>query len=89
EAEWLMWKRKIRDLLNYHEGALDAMDGKLVKLNALAADANDKMVRNHKGQSNLYIKANSYAKSVITSSVTDDVYQKIMDKETAYEGGRH
>ncbi|KAF7280763.1 hypothetical protein GWI33_005543 [Rhynchophorus ferrugineus] len=49
-----MWKPKIRDLLDYHEGALDAIDGKLVKPGAFAADADDKMVTNHKVQSDLY-----------------------------------
>ncbi|XP_076253451.1 uncharacterized protein LOC143191897 [Rhynchophorus ferrugineus] len=84
-TEWPMWKRKIPDLLDYHERALDAIDGKLVKPDVLPADADDKMVKNHKVQSNLYRKANSYGKFMITSSVTDTVYQKIMDKETAYE----
>ncbi|KAF7267250.1 hypothetical protein GWI33_019511 [Rhynchophorus ferrugineus] len=40
-----MWKRKIRDLVDYHEGALGAIDGKLVKSGALAADGDDKMVK--------------------------------------------
>ncbi|KAF7274765.1 hypothetical protein GWI33_012564 [Rhynchophorus ferrugineus] len=84
-TEWPMWKRKIPDLLDYHERALDAIDGKLVKPDVLPAGADDKMVKNHKVQSNLYRKANSYGKFMITSSVTDTVYQKIMDKETAYE----
>lgn len=32
-----------------------------------------------------YKKANRYAKSVISSTITDGVYQKIMNKETAAE----
>jgi hypothetical protein len=32
-----------------------------------------------------YGKANSYAKSMITESVTDTVYQKIMNKDMAHE----
>ncbi|KAF2886924.1 hypothetical protein ILUMI_19249 [Ignelater luminosus] len=35
-----------------------------------------------KEKSNLYRKANSYAKFMIRSSITDTVYQKIMDKPT-------
>ncbi|KAF7283714.1 hypothetical protein GWI33_023098 [Rhynchophorus ferrugineus] len=85
EAEWPMWKRKILDLLDYHEGALAAIDGKLVKPSALAAGSDDKMVKNHKLQSDLCRKANSYAKPMITSAVEDAVCQKIMDKETPYE----
>ncbi|KAF7265871.1 hypothetical protein GWI33_020940 [Rhynchophorus ferrugineus] len=83
ETEWLMWKHKIRNLLDYHEGALDAIDGKLVKPSALVADADDKIVKNHKVKSDLYRRANSYAKFMITCA--DAVYQKIMDKEAAYE----
>ncbi|KAF7283675.1 hypothetical protein GWI33_023245 [Rhynchophorus ferrugineus] len=41
ETEWSMWKRKIRDMVDYHEGALDAIDGKLAKPSVLAADANE------------------------------------------------
>ncbi|KAF7267843.1 hypothetical protein GWI33_018970 [Rhynchophorus ferrugineus] len=51
KAEWPMLKCKIRDLLDYHEGALGAIDGKLVKPGALVADADDKMVNNYKVQS--------------------------------------
>lgn len=85
EADWPMWKRKIRDLLDYHEGALDVIDGKLKKQGALASTATEDEVKKHKEQNDLFRKANSYAKSMITSSVTDTVYQKIMDQETAYD----
>ncbi|KAF7270978.1 hypothetical protein GWI33_016093 [Rhynchophorus ferrugineus] len=40
-----MWKRKIRDLLDYHERDLGAIEVKLVKSSALAAEANDKVVK--------------------------------------------
>ncbi|KAF7268344.1 hypothetical protein GWI33_018497 [Rhynchophorus ferrugineus] len=71
--------------LDYHEGALDAIDGKMVKPNVLTVDAADKMVKNHKVQSDLYRKSNSYAKSMITSAVIDAVYQNIKEKGTTYE----
>ncbi|GFY46267.1 hypothetical protein TNIN_203001 [Trichonephila inaurata madagascariensis] len=41
--------------------------------------------KQYKERCDLYRKANSCAKSVIGSTVTDAVYQKIMDKETAFE----
>ncbi|GBO18532.1 hypothetical protein AVEN_125914-1, partial [Araneus ventricosus] len=44
-----------------------------------------KLVKDHKEQSDFYSKANSYAKSMIASTITDAVYQKIMDTETAQE----
>lgn len=85
EANWPIWKRKIRDHLDYHEGALDIIDGKLSAPKALATDAKDEEKKEHKAKSDLYRKANSYVKATIASSVTDEVYQKIMDKETAAE----
>ena len=86
ESDWPMWKRKIRDLLDYHEGDLDVIDKKLVKPEPLGKDATDAQVKKHKEESDLYRnKANSYAKSMITSFVTDAVYQKVMDKNTAHD----
>lgn len=75
----------MRDLLDYHEGALDAIDGKLVKPDPLPDGAKEEAIKLHKKVSDTFRKANSYAKSMISSSVTDAVYQKIMDKETAHE----
>ncbi|GFV78446.1 uncharacterized protein TNCV_1302981 [Trichonephila clavipes] len=85
EIDWPMWKRKIRDLLDYHEGAIEVIDGKLKKPESIDADAQESVRKQHKERCDLYRKANSYAKSMIASTVTDAVYQKIMDKETAFE----
>lgn len=85
DKDWPIWKRKIRDVLDYHEGAIDVIDGKLQKPEPLAAEATEAEKKQHKEKSDIYRKANSYAKSMITSTVTDTVYQKIMDKETAYQ----
>ena len=68
QSDWAMWKRKLRILLDYHEGALDTMDGRLVKPEPLEVEATE----NEK--SDLCRKANSYAKSMVTSAVTDVVY---------------
>ncbi|GFY29308.1 retrovirus-related Pol polyprotein from transposon TNT 1-94 [Trichonephila clavipes] len=85
EIDWPMWKRKIRDLLDYHEGAIEGIDGKLKKPVSIDADAQESVRKQHKERCDFYRKANSYAKSMIASTVTDAVYQKIMDKETAFE----
>ncbi|KAF2904116.1 hypothetical protein ILUMI_02069 [Ignelater luminosus] len=69
EADWPIWKKKIRDLLDYHKGALDVIDGKLKKPDALASSATEDEVKKHKEQSDLFCKANSYAKFMI--AVTD------------------
>lgn len=85
EVDWPIWKRKIRDLLDYHEGALDVIDGKLTKPEPLNDGATTEQIKEQKNTCDLYRKANSYAKSMITSAVTDSVYQKIMDQDTACE----
>lgn len=85
QADWPMWKRKIRDLLDYHEGAIDVIDGKLTKPEPISDTAVESLKKQHKEQCDVYRKANSYAKSMITSTVTDVVYHKIMDKDTALE----
>jgi len=85
ESDWPIWKRKIRDLLDYHEGALDAIDNKLEKPAPLLDTATFEQRKEYKAACDVYRKANSYAKSMITSTVSDAVYQKIMDKATAHE----
>lgn len=85
ELDWPIWKRKVRDLLDYHEGALDVIDNKLKKPDPLAANSTENQIKVHKEKTDIYRKANSYAKSMITSSVSDEVYQKIMDKESAHD----
>lgn len=83
EADWPIWKRKIRDLLDYHEGALDVIDNKIKKPEPLADGASAAKQKEFKEKYDFFRKANSYAKSMIASSVTDAVYEKIIDKETA------
>lgn len=91
ETDWPLWKRKIRDMLDYHEGALDVIDRRLIKpeppTEVSDEDGNSSVhegaLKTYTKQRDLYRKANSYAKSMISSAVTDAVYQKIMDKESA------
>ncbi|KAF2902574.1 hypothetical protein ILUMI_03613 [Ignelater luminosus] len=52
-------------------GALNEIDGKLKKPDALASSATKDEVKKHKEQSDLFCKANSYTKSMITNAVTD------------------
>ncbi|GFY62591.1 integrase catalytic domain-containing protein [Trichonephila inaurata madagascariensis] len=84
ETDGPMWKWKISDLLDYHEGAIEVIEGKLKRSESIDAEAQESVRKQHKERCNLYRKANSYAKSMIASIVTDAVYQ-IMDKETAFE----
>lgn len=48
ESDWPVWKIKIGDLLDYHEGALDVIDKKLVKLEPLKEGATETETKNHK-----------------------------------------
>ena len=84
-SDWPIWKRRIRDFLDYHEGALNVIDGTLVKPEPLADDPTDEQRKLFKEKSDQFRKANSYAKSMITTALTEETYQKVMDKETARE----
>ena len=84
-ADWPIWKRRIRDFLDYHAGALDVIDGLLVKPVPLDDSTSDQQRKQFKEKSELFRKANSYTKSVITSALTEDTYRKVMDKGTAKE----
>jgi len=83
-TDWPIWKRRIRDNMDYHEGALDVIDGKLLKPE-LPESPTVAQKKEHKLKADKFRKANSYAKSVIANAVTEDTYQKIMDKDTASE----
>lgn len=61
----------------------DVNDRKLRKPEAFNETYIVEEIRKHKETSDLYCKSNSYAKSMITSAVTDEVYQKIKDKKSA------
>jgi hypothetical protein len=74
-----VWKRKTRDLMDYHEGALEAIDGKITKPEPLEEKANAAQQKQYNIELDYYRKADSYAKSMITAK--DIVYQKIMNKE--------
>ena len=81
-TDWPIWRRRIRDYMDYHEGALDAIDGKLLKPE-LPENPTEEQRKDHKQRTDQCRKANSYTKSVIANAVTEDTYQKIMDKDTA------
>lgn len=58
---------------------------KLVKPEPLKEGSTVTEIKNNKETSDLYRKANSYAKSMITSSIIDKVYLKIINQECASE----
>lgn len=39
EVAWPLWQRRVRDLLDYHNGALDVIDGRLQKPECLLDEA--------------------------------------------------
>ncbi|KAF2905516.1 hypothetical protein ILUMI_00662 [Ignelater luminosus] len=51
-----MWEEKIRDLFDYHKGALNVIDGKLKKPDGLASSATKDEVKKHKEQCDLFVR---------------------------------
>ena len=86
EADWPIWKRKICDLLDYHAEAFNAIDKKIVKPEPLEKNAMAAEKKEYKEKCEFFRKANSYAKNMIASAVTDAIRQKITDRETAHDG---
>lgn len=39
ESDWLIWKYRIKFILQYHPGALEVVEGTLVKPRTLSAEA--------------------------------------------------
>ncbi|KAI8116069.1 hypothetical protein CVS40_11792 [Lucilia cuprina] len=58
ESDWPIWKRKVRDLFEFYEGALDVVEHKLVKPQPLEDLATESQQREHKKQCELFRKAN-------------------------------
>ena len=85
--DWPNWSLKIHGFLDYHEGVLEVIDGKLIKPELAEGSSNEER-RQFKEKTDLFRKANSYPKSMITNALTDETCQKIMDKETAKEVGK-
>ncbi|GFW78096.1 hypothetical protein TNCV_135661 [Trichonephila clavipes] len=63
---------------------IEVIDGKLKRPESIDADAQESVRKPHKERCDLYRKVNSYAKSMTASTITDEVYQMIMEK-TAFE----
>jgi len=71
ESDWGVWKRgvwKVRDLLDYHEGCLDVLDAKVVKPEPLEATASQEVKAKYANDAKFYRKADSHAKTVLTSA---------------------
>ena len=58
KTDWPIRKRKISDLIDYHEGALNVLDKKLVKPESLDADSTAAKARSYMEKSELYRKLN-------------------------------
>lgn len=83
ESDWAIWKRKVKDLLDFYEGALDVVLGKIAKPEPLKDGATEAAVRDYNARSAAYRKINSLAKTLITIAISDEIYVKVMDKESA------
>ncbi|GFV25280.1 hypothetical protein TNCV_3726521 [Trichonephila clavipes] len=54
ETDWPMWKRKILDLLDYHEEAIEVIDGKTKRPESIDADAQESVREHHKERCDSY-----------------------------------
>lgn len=63
ELYFPVWGRKIQ--LDYHEGALEAIDGKDKKPEQLLGTKNNATVKAHEASPNLHEKLISYVRSII------------------------
>lgn len=64
---------------------LDVIDGKLTKLESLSTDATYEQIKKNKDKLYLFGLANSYVKPMVTTTITNAVCEKDVDKEAAYE----
>lgn len=75
EVDWIgqYGREKLETYLDYHEF--------LKKLQKVGDTTEE--IKQYKEKTDLYRKTCSYAKTIMTTSMTDVVYQKVVDKETA------
>ena len=66
--EWPTWKRRIRDLFDYHDEALNLFDGKFVAAELLQTPSEEQ-------------RKEFKERSIITSALTKETYLKIIDKK--------
>ncbi|GFV74066.1 uncharacterized protein TNCV_601171 [Trichonephila clavipes] len=89
EIDWLMWKKEIRDLLDYHEKERwRVIDGKLKKPESIDADAQESVRKQHKKRTLAICteKQIVIAKSMMHEvTVTDAVSKDYGQGETAFE----
>lgn len=86
ESEWQVWKYRIKFILKSHTGALEVVQGKLVKPNVRDAEATDAAVRTkYEKDEKEYQKGNNSAMIILTNSMTEETLQKVMRFESARE----
>lgn len=85
EKDWPIWKRKVRDVLMFTDGCIEVVDKKIVQPTLPKDSSKAEEMKKYAEQLKMFKKANSYAKTVMTTAMTDAVYMKIMDKEFASE----
>ncbi|XP_073821575.1 uncharacterized protein [Musca autumnalis] len=83
ECDWAIWKRKVKDLLDFYEGALDVVSRKITKPEPLKEGATEAVEKDYNTRSAFYRKTNGLAKTLIASTISDEIYMKVMDKESA------
>lgn len=56
ESDWPIRKRKVKDLLDFYEGALDVVEKKITKTGPVESGATEAQIREHKKRCDFYRK---------------------------------
>lgn len=72
-------------MLDYQPGAKDAVEGRLVKPEPPGEEATQQEKDDYEKKLTYNRKVECFVRTLISNSVTDEIYQKILDKDSAKE----
>ncbi|GBM30132.1 hypothetical protein AVEN_78525-1 [Araneus ventricosus] len=81
ESDWQVWKYRIEFILNCHAGALEVIQGTLVKPEILVAGAEEATRVQYEKDLKDFQKANTNAMVVLTNSMTEETLQKTIQRK--------
>lgn len=84
QKEWPVRKRKIHDLLDNHDGALQVADWKIGGFETPPENASEGELKSLTNIGNIIGNHTALLSWQFSSAFTDEMYQKIMDSETAF-----
>lgn len=85
KSNWVTWKYKIMILLRGISGAIDLLEGKLVKPKPLAQNESTDDKKKYTDSLLEYTKADTNTLLILTTNITEETLTKVMRFSTAYE----